>query len=125
LIDPSAATREQEQELSIRKAIAERSLQFLENAHGEEQQLNEHLKNLSRKVRTDLAMFQQDIVAFNSVSRKLLDQYHDVYLGLLDEQRKALRELNDKLEYDEELIRKYLSLTDLEETKLREIHFDK
>ena len=109
--------------MSIRKTITETSLQFLEQSVGSEKQLNEHLKILSAKLHNDLTIFQQDVVAFNAVSRDLLVQYHTVYLALLDEQRKALHQLNRKQEYDEELIRKYLSLVDLEETKLREVSF--
>ncbi len=118
-----AEEHEQEQELSIRKTITETSLQFLEQSVGSEKQLNEHLRILSAKLHNDLTIFQQDVVAFNAVSRDLLVQYHTVYLALLDEQRKALHQLNRKQEYDEELIRKYLSLVDLEETKLREVSF--
>lgn len=119
--DNGAGAREQEQELTIRKAIAETSLKFLEQAHGDDLQLNEHVKNLSAKLRTDLSVFEQDMQSFNNESRDLMVQYHEIYLALLDEQRKALHKLNRKEEYDEELIRKYLSIVDLEETKLREI----
>jgi CPA1 family monovalent cation:H+ antiporter len=104
-----------EQELIIRKTITETSLNFLEQSHGSEQQLNEHLKMLSAKLRNDLAIFQQDVTVFNNESKGLLVQYHTIYLALLDEQRKALHQLNQKEEYDEELIRKYLSLVDLED----------
>jgi len=110
-----------EQELAIRKVIAETSLKFLERTHGDAQEINEHLQNLSAKLRTDLNAFQQDIQEFNKTSRDLLLQFQDVYSALLDQQRKALLALNRKEEYDEELIRKYLSLVDLEEIKLREI----
>jgi signal transduction histidine kinase len=119
--DESAGAREQEQEMTIRKAIAETALKFLEQTYGQEQQLNEFLKNLSAKLRTDVNVFQQDIEAFNNASKDSLGQFQDIYLGLLDEQRKALHGLNRQQEYDEELIRKYLSLIDLEETKLREL----
>ena len=117
--DGSVAMREQE--LTIRKAIAETSLKFLERVRGREQELNEHLRNLSAKLRTDLNVFERDIEDFNKVSRHSLVQYQDIYLKLLEEQRKALHELNRQDGYDEELIRKYLSLVDLEETKLREV----
>jgi CPA1 family monovalent cation:H+ antiporter len=116
-----AGEHEQEQELIIRKTITETSLRFLEESVGGEQHLNEHLKILSAKLHNDLTMFQQDVAAFNAVSKDLLAQYHTIYLALLDEQRKVLHQLNRKQEYDEELIRKYLSLVDLEETKLREV----
>jgi Na+/H+ antiporter len=114
---------DQEQELLIRKTITETSLNFLEKSYGSEHELNQHLKILSAKLRTDLTIFQQDVEAFNSVSKNFLVQYHAIYLAVLDEQRKALHQLNRKEEYDEDLIRKYLSLVDLEETKLREVSF--
>jgi len=117
----SDRVREQEQELVIRKTMAEASLRFIEQAHDKEQAWNDHLNNLSTKFRTDLNVFQQDIQEFNKMSRDRLIQYQDIYVALLDEQRKALHELNRNEKYDEELIRKYLSLVDLEETKLREI----
>jgi CPA1 family monovalent cation:H+ antiporter len=43
-----------------------------------------------------------------------------VYLELLDHQRKLLNKMNHHKEFDEELIRKYLALVDIEEFKLRE-----
>lgn len=117
----SAELHEKRQELTIRKAMAETSLKLLEQGYGSELQLNEHLKSLSAKLRADLSVFEQDVESFNNASRELLGQYQHIYLALLDEQRKVLHELNRKEEYDEELIRKYLSLVDLEETKLREL----
>jgi hypothetical protein len=39
---------------------------------------------------------------------------------LLEAQRKLLYEMNYKEEFDEEVIRKYLSLIDIEEYKVRE-----
>ncbi|MEX2233095.1 MAG: hypothetical protein WD824_13115 [Cyclobacteriaceae bacterium] len=121
--DEFAEVRAQEKELIIRNALAETSLKFLEQSHGKEQEVNEHLKNLSAKLRTDLSIFQKDFEDFNKASKQSLSRYQDIYLALLDEQRRALRELNRKEEYDEELIRKYLSLVDLEETKLRGVSF--
>jgi CPA1 family monovalent cation:H+ antiporter len=125
LEDESVGVRGQEQELIIRKAIAETALKFLEHTYGKEHQLNDFLKNLSAKLRTDVSVFQQGVEDFNRVSRDLLVQYQDVYLALLEEQRKALHKLNRQQEYDEELIRKYLSLIDLEETKLREVSYSR
>jgi CPA1 family monovalent cation:H+ antiporter len=121
--DGPGVAREQEQELIIRKAMAESSLKFLEQSHGEEQQLNEHLKNLSANLRTEVNVFQQDLENFNHTSRDVLVRYQEIYLALLDEQRRALNELNQDQDYDEELIRKYLSLVDLEETKMRETRY--
>jgi Na+/H+ antiporter len=121
LQDDSAKLREQEQDFYIRRTIAEKSLTFLRQSHSEEKELNECLKNLSLKLETELDLFQQDPSEFDRTSRELLVRYQDIYVALLEEQRNALLELNRKEEYDEDLIRKYLSLIDLEETKLREL----
>jgi monovalent cation/hydrogen antiporter len=123
LEDHSAGEMEQQQELTIRKTMAESSLTFLENTHGHDLQISDHVKNLTAKLQTDLSKFSKDFAGFNATDRDSLTRYHGIYLAVLDEQRKVLRELNRKEEYDEELIRKYLSLIDLEETKLREVSF--
>ena len=125
IVDDAAKTHEQEQELGIRKAMAESSLRFLDRSHGKEQELNGHLKHLSNKLRNDLSIFQQDIQEFNKSSKDQLVQYQNIYVALLDEQRKALHDLNRGDGYDEEVIRKYLSLVDLEEAKLREISINR
>ena len=43
-----------------------------------------------------------------------------IYLELLEEQRSLLNEINHLDEFDEELIRKYHTLIDIEEYKIRE-----
>ena len=119
--DPDAEAHQQQQELTIRKAIAEASLNFLEQSPGNEHETNEHLRILSAKLKNDLKTFEQDFEVFNSSGRALLEKYQEIYAALLNEQRKALAGLNRKDGLDEDLIRKYLSLIDLEETKLKEV----
>jgi monovalent cation/hydrogen antiporter len=46
--------------------------------------------------------------------------YQTIYLELLQHQRKLLNEMNRIADCNEELIRKYYSLIDLEEFKIRE-----
>ncbi len=46
--------------------------------------------------------------------------YESMYLELLERQRLLLAEMNGLAEFDEELIRKHLSLIDFEELKIRE-----
>ena len=120
-IQRDSSVEDQEHELAIRKAMAEASLKFLDETTIEEAELNEHLKSLSGKFKADFNAFDQHVDEFNKTSKNRLVKYHEVYGSLLEAQRKTLNELNRKEEYDEELIRKYLSLIDLEETKLREM----
>jgi CPA1 family monovalent cation:H+ antiporter len=51
---------------------------------------------------------------------KTLHEFQHTYLELLEEQRNLLIEMNRRAEFDEDIIRKYLSLVDLEEFKLRQ-----
>jgi Na+/H+ antiporter len=122
--DESARVREQEQELTIRKTIAEAALNFLEQNDQKKQELNVHVKNLSIRLRADLSVFDQGLDNFNSVGKESLIKFYETYSELLEEQRKALRLLNREDGYDEELIRKYLAIIDLEETKLKEVAID-
>ncbi|MCW3082526.1 MAG: sodium:hydrogen antiporter [Segetibacter sp.] len=108
----------EEQEIIIQKKIAKASLQLLEEKYGKERELNQHLKPLFLKFKTDIAFFEQD------ADKKITDgntlrSYQHIYLELLEQQRSVLNNMNKHSEYDEGLIRKYLSLIDLEELKLR------
>lgn len=125
LEDRSKRAGVEEQELAIRKAITEASLKFLEQEHATAHDRNEHLRNYSNKLRTDLQAFRKDIQSFNDDHRETIMQYQDIYVSVLNEQRRTLRELNHQDQYDEEIIRKYLSLIDLEETKLQEVSLGK
>jgi monovalent cation/hydrogen antiporter len=49
-----------------------------------------------------------------------LISHQTMYLELLEQQRRLLKEINRLAEFDEELIRKYLSLIDVEEYRIRE-----
>lgn len=109
---------ERQQEAIIQKKIAQTSIQFLETKHGKEQVGNGHFKNLLDKMQLELNFFQQNLEG--SSSGKARYDFQRIYLELLEHQREALNEMNRRAEFDEALIRKYLSLIDLEELKLRE-----
>ena len=78
---------------------------------------NEHLNNLFVKLQSDLRSLDGEP---HDVNKNSLDKYETVYLKLLERQRGLLDEMNQSAEFDEELIRKYLSLIDIEELKIRE-----
>ena len=96
----------------IQKKIASASLRFLAEEYGNERAHNEHLNNLFTKLQIELRSLDGE--------NKSSDKYQAVYLKILERQRKLLEKMNHSAEYDEELIRKYLSLIDLEEFKIRE-----
>ena len=111
---------EQEQELIIQKKMARASLELLEEKYGGERKQNEHLNNLFSRLQLDLDFLQQDFKQLRSASGNSLVDFQRIYLELLERQRQLLIGMNKQSEFDEDLIRKYLSLIDLEEFKIRE-----
>jgi Na+/H+ antiporter len=107
----------EQQEIIIQKKIANISLQLLEEKYGKEREQNQHLRQLFSRFQADKDLFDE---AVKSTDNKTLRSYHQIYLELLEHQRTLLNNMNTHAEFDEDLIRKYLSLIDLEELKLRE-----
>jgi len=68
----------------------------------------------------DLNFFQQDVNELVNLPDNKLNQFQRIYLEILESQREMLTAMNQRDEYDEDLIRKYLSLIDMEEFKVRE-----
>ena len=119
--DKSTSKSEPEQEIIIQRKMARASLRFLEEKYGEEKGLNEHLKIFYEKLKIDVNFFNQEFEEINTTTKgDPLKNYQSIYLELLEHQRKLLNEMNHSAEYDEELIRKYYALIDLEEYRIRE-----
>jgi CPA1 family monovalent cation:H+ antiporter len=111
---------EHKQEIVIQKKIAQASLQFLEEKYGKDYLPNEYVNNLHARLKLDLKSFNQELEEINNTEENSFKSYPTIYLELLEQQRRLLNEMNRFAEFDEELIRKYLSLIDLEEFKIRE-----
>jgi CPA1 family monovalent cation:H+ antiporter len=119
LEDRYALIPEEKQEVIIQKKMALYSLEYLEEKFGPGWNQNERLKNLQSRFKIDLKLLTEELENKDTKDRTLRD-FQQVYLQLLEHQRKKLTEMNHRAEFDEDLIRKYLSLIDLEEFKLRE-----
>jgi monovalent cation/hydrogen antiporter len=117
--DRSTSIPEHKQEIIIQKKIVQRSLNYLQEKYGNDPVQNEHLNNLLARLQIELDFFQQDFENLSNTDNAL-SSYQRIYLQLLEQQRKLLYEMNHRAEFDEDLIRKYLSLIDMEEFKLRE-----
>ena len=120
LKDNSQTIPQQTQEIIIQKKMAHYTLQYLEDKYGEQWPLNEHLNNLQARLKIDLNILNQELEKTADINNSSREFFHSIYLELLEHQRKVLREMNRKAEFDEDLIRKYLSLIDMEEFKTRE-----
>lgn len=108
------------QEVIIQQAIAQSSIQFIEKKYNHVLPLNEHVNNLYARLKIDLMFFNQELQGLTVTKTNSLREYQQIYLDLLEQQRSLLNELNGRAEFDEELIRKYFSLIDLQEFKVRE-----
>jgi len=101
-----------DQELILRKKLAHYSLQFLDEEHRSELEHNRPLQQLRER-------FANDQLPAEDNSGVWHEDYRRIYLQLLERQRDVLHKLNKKNELDDEIIRKYLTMLDLEEEKLR------
>jgi CPA1 family monovalent cation:H+ antiporter len=120
LEDKHSKISEQNQELIIQKKLALYSSKYLEEKYGTEFVHNEVLHNLHSKFALDAKLLSQQLENISTANENQLRKYQSIYLELLEHQRKMLTEMNLKAEYDDDLIKKYLSLIDIEEFKLRE-----
>jgi monovalent cation/hydrogen antiporter len=111
---------EQRQEIILQKKIAQASRQFLDENYSKAREQNKHLDNLFARLEIDLNYFIQELEETGEERDGSLISFQNIYLEMLDRQRKRLNEMNRLEEFDEELIRKYLSLIDVEEFKIRE-----
>lgn len=120
-ITPSVTTMpEHEQEQIIQKKISHYSLAYLEEKSGDGMVENDHLNNLKARLKIELDFFSREIDESENAHKQLRNEYKDIYLGLLEHQRSVLDAINHKAEFDEELVRKYQALVDVEEYKIRE-----
>jgi Na+/H+ antiporter len=112
LEDPDHLLPAEEQEFNIRKKLAELSLQTLDGRYGGS------LKN-SKRLQQLRARFHEDRSLQGPRMEAGEDDYQRIYLQILEEQRSLLYEMNKQAEMNEEIIRKYLFMLDLEEEKLQ------
>lgn len=111
---------EPKQEVIIQKKIVMASLTFLEDKYADEFSNNERLKNLHERLQIDLRTFNEELEGISDTSEHSMKNFQTVYLKMLESQRKLLHKMNRMSEFDEALIRKYQTLIDTEEFKIRE-----
>ncbi|MBO2012323.1 Na+/H+ antiporter [Hymenobacter negativus] len=111
---------EEQQELILQKKLAQQALRYVESVATPDSPSNDYLHNLRARLLLDTSFFAQELETPGSPSDSALHHFHQAYLELLDQQRSLLHEMNRHTEFDEEVIRKYLTILDLEEYKLRE-----
>ena len=81
---------------------------------------NKHLNNFISRLQIDFDFLQGNDDDNNGSTDTSLKNFHNIYLEVLEQQRKLLNNLYRMSEFDEDLIKKYLALTDIKEYKLRQ-----
>jgi Na+/H+ antiporter len=118
--DRFATIPEERQELLIQKKLAQQALRYLDEQHPHDGPPNDFLHNLRGRLQLDSRFLTQALNGAAEVQPDTLQQYQQFYLDALEQQRALLQQMNQREEFDEEIIRKYLAILDLEEYKLRE-----
>lgn len=114
---------ELEKSLHIQKHLADVSLKLLEQKYQEETVTNPFAANLKDRLEAERLYVNESEAALNEhgeIEHASLLRFSEIYLHVLDHQRNSLLEINKTSEHDEELIRGYLALLDMEEYKVRE-----
>jgi hypothetical protein len=86
---------------------------------GQDTKQNEYLQNLQALLQLDEQFFARSLGAIDNTQRQRLQRFQRNYLELLNQQRTLLHEMNHWADFDEDIIRKYLALLDLEAYGLR------
>lgn len=102
---------EKEQQLLVKKKLADHTAKLLEEEHNELLKTNKALQSLKAKLEKDQS--------HSEAAEAELEDYRRVYLNLLTKQREFLHDLNKSPDIDEDIIRKHYTLLDLEEEKFR------
>lgn len=115
---------EEEQNRVIHKHLSKATMEWLQQRHGVENSANPYLTNLYNKLKTDLTLYGHHEHSDATELSETMREFKSVYLEMLEEQRTWLTLMNRNADMDDELIRKHLSLIDIEEYKIREkYHF--
>lgn len=110
----------EKQEMLVTKKLATASLKFLHDKYDDQIQNNQLLKNLKLRYETDLKLFdvQDEAASLSEVAGGSFKSYVNIINDVFNEQRSLLHRLNKKAEVDEDVIKKYLRLIDIEEERL-------
>ena len=113
------ANSELDQEKILQKKITQYSINQIEKILNKQGFQNEHLSNLQSKLKTEMVFFNRELDETGDTNQNARKEFKKIYLDLLDQQRKLLNDINQHSEYDEDIIRKYQFLIDMEEYKVR------
>ena len=121
--DPDYTISMEQQQQLVRKKLAARSLQLLNDKYQQETEHNELVRSLKSKLEADMELLNE---WKKDGGRERSDEFYHDYRIILDEmrteQRQLLKMLNKKEGINDDIIRDQLELLDIEEEKMRR-HF--
>ena len=111
----------EEQEIRIRKKMAQAGLDLLNGKYAAELPANELLQVLHAKLENDTRLSErlQHPVPEDEPASVAIERYRKIYSNIIRAQRGLLDQLNKKDGVDEVLIRKFSGMLDLDEEKMR------
>jgi len=109
--DPDHDLSPEAQDIQVRLQLTEHSLAFLDAHYADEMAANPLLRQLRNRLCTDDEQLHRQ-------TPEVQQQYKKIYLKVLKQQRQFLLDLNRSLANDEEIIRKYHTILDIEQEKL-------
>ena len=111
---------EDKQEMIIQKKLAQYSQAYLNEKYADALPGNEHLKNLHDRLGIEQKLINEQLEQELETPGDGVKHFQKVYLEVLEHQRTILAHMNHREEFDEDIIRKYSALVDIEEYKIRE-----
>lgn len=114
-----------DQEMILQKKIAMVSAKLLDEKYADQLETNPYVRNLYERLDLDLQHFTNLLDQTTEDQQSEAEAMRPIYLDMLANQRAILNEINRLDEFNEELIRKYASLIDVEEHKVREKKFSR
>jgi monovalent cation/hydrogen antiporter len=112
MADPDNHKPLEEQDCEMRKLLAHHAMQFLQQQDPAVIHSNKGFQDLKSK-------YEREQLVADPLIDQQQEEFRVFYLELLERQRDYLHELNKDPEMDEDIIRKYQGLMDLEEEKIR------
>nr|MBA4168049.1 cation:proton antiporter [Chitinophagaceae bacterium] len=118
--DPDYPLSNKKQELLMRKEMSAAALGMLRDKYGKEYQENPWLLSLESRYQGDLDMLgSTDASSKGKNNVAHYKNYRRIALDLLEAQRELLQKLNKRDDLDEDIIKKFHTLLDMEEEKIR------
>lgn len=120
--EPDYLMSDLEQEIIVRKKMAYTALEALDNQFKQDVEDNVLLQQLRSGLANEYSFLQSYAESHGTDTNRLhtIKRYRTVYNALLAEQRKLLKKMNRKEEFNDEIIRKHFSQLDLAEEKLNQ-----